>query len=93
MSKLKFIKLVVFFLTSMIIFGMFIAGITIYQKARRSTPKNITINLAQPQGSRIVSTQTSSDMLYLHILGGGLPERIIAIRPSDQSPLATINLN
>lgn len=93
MNKLRLVKLIVFLLTFAIIFGMIMAGMTIYNKVQHpKTAQSILVNLAQPAGSRINAFQTSDGILYLSISGGRLPDRIIALRTSDFSTTATINL-
>ena len=94
MDKLKIVKFMVFILTFLIIFGMIMAGMTIYKKIRHSESKNnIQISLQQPRGSKITDIKTIGDMVVLLINGGGLSDRVILVRTGDQSVAATINLN
>lgn len=88
------IKVLVFFLTFTIIFGMILAGLTIYRKVQH--PRSIEIaqlNLEQPKGSQISDIKTSDGMLHLLISGGQTSDRIISVRTSDHRVAAIINLN
>lgn len=93
MNKLRIVKAIVFLLTFLIIFGMILAGYTIYKKVQHPSQKqNLTINLNQPNGSHISDIKTSDNALYILITGGHQPDRIVAVRSSDLSVSATINL-
>lgn len=93
MNKLRFVKLLVFFLTFAIIFGMVLAGNMIYKKSQKKHPREtVSLNLQQPSGSYISTITSSSDILFIFIKGGKKPDRIIAISPTDYSVTADISL-
>lgn len=94
MNKLKFVKALVFFLTSTIIFGMILASVTIYKKVRRTKPVDaITLNLNLPQNSRITDMKTTDGTIHLLIGNGQKNDRVISVRTDNYSVIAVINLN
>ncbi len=94
MDKLKLVKALVFFLTLTIIFGMILAGVTIYKKTKRTKPAEaITLNLGQPKNSRIADIKTSDGAIHLLISDERKNDRIISVSTADYSVIAVINLN
>ena len=94
MDKLKFVKALVFFLTATIIFGMILAGVTIYKKVKHTkSAETVTLNLNQPQNSRIADIKTTDGAIHLLIANGQKNDRVISVRTSDYSTIAVINLN
>lgn len=95
MNKLRLVKLLVFFLTFVLIFGMILAGQIIYRKAsQKQNGDNImSLNLNQPKGSYLVDYKVNSDMIVMHIKGGNSGERLISVDAKGKAIIATINLN
>ncbi len=95
MSKLQLVKLLVFCLSFAIIFGMILAGRTIYQQVKRAGGDKMSsmINLNQPQGSSIVDYKTDAGIVVIHLKGGRLGERLISVDVKGKNVLSTITLN
>lgn len=94
MDKLKFVKFLVLFLTMLIIFGMMAAGFEIYKKSRSTvSPSDMLLNLEQPKGSYIEETIVDNGIMYLHIKGGNLSDRIISVDLAKYTILSSIRIN
>lgn len=91
--KLRLVKVLVFFLTFAIVFGMVLAGQMIYKKAhKKANLETISLNLQQPVGSYISEVISSPDTLFLFVKGGKKSDRMLAISQSDYSVVAEISL-
>lgn len=95
MDKLKIIKIVVFVMTFLLIFGTLYAfGLIYKQTTHKSSPAQATsINLNQTKGSYIAALSSNGNELYLLIKGGGLSDRIISFDTKNQSIVSTLTLN
>lgn len=96
MNKLRLVKLLVFFLTFVLIFGMILAGQMIYRKvtATQRTSGTVTnLNLNQPKGSYLVDYRINDNIIVLHLKGGNTSERLISVDAKGKAVLATIELN
>ena len=94
MDRLKAIKIIVVFLTFLLIFGMLSAVGIIFQKTNSSGTEVITQNLNQPKGSRIESFKLHNDNLYMLIKNGDTSDRIIIINTKNpKSTPSIININ
>ena len=94
MDKLKFVKFLVLFLTMLIIFGMMAAGFEIYKKSRSTvSPSDMLLNFEQPKGGYIEETIVDNGIMYLHIKGGNLSDRIISVDLAKYTILSSIRIN
>lgn len=92
MNKLKFIKIIVFVMTFLLIFGIICAGMIIVKK--HSLPKTAAeISLRQPAGSHIADYKIDGGKLYVLVKGKKISDRIIVVDSSSQTILATIKNN
>lgn len=91
MDKLKIVKLIVFLLTFLLIFGIIVAGGTIYKKVSRKTP-DTSITLNQPKGSYIADYKINEDSLYILIKGGKKEDRILIVSTISPAKQTTISL-
>lgn len=92
MNKLKFIKIIVFIMTFLLIFGIISAGMIIVNKHKK--PKLASeINLQQPAGSHIADYKIDNKNLYILVKGKKISDRIIIIDSSTQTFLTTIKNN
>lgn len=93
MNRLKFVKIIVFFLTFLLFFGALTALGTIYKKISNTTPiPNIKLN--QPKGSFIADYKIEQDSIFILVKGGGDSDRILITNISDnKQPVATIKIN
>lgn len=92
MDKLKIVKLIVFLLTFLLIFGIIVAGGTIYKKVSRKKPEaNISLN--QPKGSYIADYKINEDLVYILIKGGKNEDRILIVSQSSPDKQTTITLS
>ena len=90
MNKLKLMKIIVFILTFLLIFGMICAGSIVYKKISPKSVISEDISLNQPKGSSIVDYRFNNDKLYLLIKGGNLADRIVVFNPEKQQIEASI---
>lgn len=97
MDKLKFVKLIVFFLTFLLILGIIVAGTTIYKKAAKPSSsvlnagQTVALNLNQPAGSTIADFRLKGDRLFVLVKGGNLSDRIVVIDQPSSAIITTIN--
>jgi len=89
MNKLKLVKLIVFFLSFLLIFGFLTAANIIYQKTQNSSSSDTTI-IKQPQNSHIADYQATDKNIVLLIRGGNLPDRVISV---DHKGHISANIN
>ncbi len=95
MDKLKIIKIVVFIMTFLLVFGtLYALGLLYKQTSHISSPAQAsTVNLNQTKGSYIAALSSNDNELYLLIKGGGLSDRIITFDTKNQSIISTLTLN
>ena len=89
MNKLKLIKIIVFFLTFMIFFGILISAGIIYKRITKTEIVS-EISLNQPSGSYIDSYKVDNQNIYVMIKGGNVSDRIIVINQSSKNIISTI---
>ena len=92
MNKLRLIKLIVFIMTFMLIFGFLYAMGLIYKKASH-TQEQTTINLNQPSGSKIYDYQVNNGNIYVLLKGGNISDRLIVIDAKTQNIVSSIKTN
>ena len=92
MDKLKLIKLIVFILTFLLVFGILSAAGIIYRQVSQ-TPAAKDISLAQPAGSYIDGYTVNDGKLYILIKGGRTLERIAVVNPSSAEKPVFITLD
>lgn len=94
MDKLKLIKMSVFILTFLLIFGtLSILGI-LFQKSRNTeTALPPQISLQEPRGSLIKQINQEDGKLYMLVIGGGDEDRIIIFDTLNGKKLSTIKIN
>ena len=90
MNKLKLMKLIVFLLTFLLLFGMICAGSIVYKKVSLKPVANEDLSLDQPKGSSIVHYHFNNDKLYILIKGGNLADRIVVFNPEKRQIETTI---
>ena len=93
MNKLKLIKIVVFILTFLLIFGLLSVLGLLFQKNKKVsfvTEKEISLN--EPYGSTITGSELNDNLLYLTVKQGGEADRIIIFDPSQGKIISKINL-
>lgn len=89
MDKLKFIKLIVFILTFLLVFGILVAAASIYKKTTRNKTLS-DISLMQPAGSYIADYRVDNGNIYILVKGGKTADRIVIINQASQTVAATI---
>lgn len=78
MDKLKLVKITVFVLTFLLIFGTLMLLGGIYKKTRKQVPvSTASVSLSQPKGSEIADFKVDNKQIYVLIKKGGLPDRIV----------------
>jgi len=92
MSGLKIIKFAVFFMTSVLLFGLILCLQIIYEKNHKSSVNFENIDLQQPFDSKIKNIVAGDKDLYIMLEGGGLGERIAVYSPEKQKVLYFINV-
>lgn len=92
MDKLKFIKLIVFILTFLLVFGILVAAASIYKKATRNKTLS-DISLMQPVGSYIADYRVDNDNIYILVKGGKTADRIVIINQASQTVATTVKTN
>lgn len=96
MDKLKIIKIIVYFLTFLLIFGSLVLLGSLYKKTH--TPKDIPLheiryNLDQPRGSTISQYTFDKPNLYILVKNGGLSDRIIIYNTEKAQITGTVQIN
>ena len=92
MNKLLFVKIIVCFLTFLLVFGSFTALRTIYKKVNtQPTETNIVLN--QPKNSYIANYKIEKNDIYLHIKNKEKSDKIIIVDKLGKTPNITITLS
>ena len=91
MNKLKLIKLIVIFLSFLLISGFVTAAGIIYKKVSHH-PSTIQTEIKQPDGTFILKAKLVEDNLLLHLRGGSQPDRILLIDPQSGNISSSIKL-
>ena len=95
MNKLLFIKILVCFLTFLLVFGAFSALRTIYIKVNEK-PKVSDILLDQPKNSYISDFKIEKNDILILVRGkkdSSISDRIIIVDKYGKTPNITINLS
>ncbi len=92
MNKLLFIKIIVCFLTFLLVLGAFTALGTIYKKIN-TKPKETNIALNQPKDSYIANYKIERDDIYLHIKNKNKSDKIIIVNKFGKTPNITITVS
>lgn len=93
MNKLKAIKIIVFFLTFLMVFAtLFLLGTMV--KKMKSTPQSFAeiVSLEQPAGSSIESIFFNNNNAYLLIKNGGMADRVL-ILDKEHKLISTIKID
>ena len=89
MDKLKFVKLVVFVITFLLIFGTMLLLTRLYKKGNvKKWPE--VVSLGQPEGSVIKKITDANRYLYMHIAEGGKSDRVVVIDAEKGKIISTI---
>ena len=91
MNKLKLIKLIVVFLSLLLISGFVTAAGIIYKKVSKNSLPTQT-EIVQPFGSQIFKAKLVDGSILLHRRGGSQPDRILLIDPQNGNIKSSINL-
>lgn len=78
MNKLLFVKVIVCFLTVLLVLGALAALGTVYKKVTQK-PKETNIVLNQPKNSYIADYKIEKNDIYIHIKGKGMSDKIIIV--------------
>lgn len=92
MNKLLFMKIIVCFLTFLLVFGAFTALGTIYKKIN-TKPKETNIILNQPKGSYIANYKIEKNDIYIHLKNKETSDKIIIVDKFGKTPNITITVS
>ena len=95
MNKLLFIKILVCFLTFLLVFGAFSTLGTIYKKVNEK-PKTTDISLDQPKNTYIADFKIEKNdivILVKGIAGSNISDKIVIIDKLGKTPKITLNLS
>lgn len=94
MDKLKLIKMIVFILTFLLVFGSLVFLGSLFKKVNTThadIPAEVSLN--EPIGSSIRTIKTRDNMMYIMVKDGGKPDRIIMFDTLKGQKLSTISIN
>ena len=96
MDKLKLLKILVAFLSFLLVFVILSAATIIYQKLKNNSansPQNMqTVHLKEPFGSSINSMLEHNGYIYFLVKDGGRADRIVVFDPKTQQKVLRIVL-
>lgn len=92
MNKLLFVKILVCFLTVLLVFGAFTALGTIYKKVNEKA-ENSTIVLNQSKNSYIADYKIEKNDIYIHVKEKNTPDKLIIVDKFAKKPNITIILS
>ena len=92
MNKLLFVKIIVCFLTVLLVLGAFSALGTIYKKVN-TKPKETNINLNLSKTSYINNYKIEKNDIFLHIKNPKESDKIIIVDKYGKNPNITITLS
>lgn len=93
MDKLKIIKIVVVFMTFILVLGSLLLLTSVYKKVNKKTPQMLeNISLNQPAESRINNILEHNDYIYILVKDGGQADRIIIFNPKEGKKVSTISI-
>lgn len=92
MNKLLFLKIIVCFLTFLLVLGALFALGTIYQKITQK-PKETNIVLNQPKDSYIAGYKIEKNDIYIHIKGKNISDKIIIVDKFGKKQNITLTLS
>ena len=94
MLKLKILKAVVFILTFLLIFGIVVLASRLSGGLKKKTAaRPVSVALGEPEGSEIGAVAAAGNNLYIPVLGGGRPDRVIIFDTETYRTISTININ
>ena len=94
MDKLKIIKITVFILTFLLVFGSLVfLGSLFKQTHSKSSILPANINFSEPLGSSIKNIFSADKLLYITVEGGGYSDRVILFNPATGQKISTVSLN
>ena len=92
MNKLLFVKILVCFLTVLLVLGAFTALGTIYKKVNEK-PKETLITLNQSKNSYIADYKIEKIEIYVHVKEKNISDKIIIVDKFGKNPNITITLS
>ena len=92
MNKLRLVKIIVFLMTFLIVFGSLMFLTVIYKKSQPKPIEYTETSLSQPKGSSIDNIISHNEQLNILIKGGGLADRIIIYDTQRMQKITTIKL-
>jgi len=93
MNRLLLLKIIVFFMTFLLVFGLLAALGVVFQKSRHQIPEQQTFSLNEPKGSAIAKTEVHETLLYLTLTGGGPSDRIVVFDTASGQTILKLTLN
>lgn len=88
MNQLRIVKILVFILTTMLIFGF----VMLFQTIAQPPAKSFSISVSEPTGSEIKQIHADSQKVYILIKGGGMPDRIKAFNHHNGKEIFNLNI-
>ncbi|MBE6467186.1 MAG: hypothetical protein E7004_01150 [Alphaproteobacteria bacterium] len=95
MNKLLFVKIIVCFLTFLLVLGAFSALGTIYKKVNEK-PKTTTIELNQPKNTYIADFKIEKNDIFVLVKGKNgtsVSDKIVIVDKFGKTPNITLNLS
>ena len=93
MNKLKMVKIVVFILTFLLVFGSLKLLGTLFQKTHSAPRLPEEISLDEPAGSTLQKVQIRDNLLYIGVANGGKSDRLIIFDTASGRKVSTISVN
>ena len=93
MNQLRVVKIIVFVLSFLLIFGTLLMVAALFSKSARKTALPSEISLNEPVGSSIVEILSNNKRLYILVKDGGLPDRIVIFDTKNGEVASKIRLN
>ncbi len=92
MNKLLFVKILVCFLTVLLVLGALTALVTIYKKVNEK-PQESLIVLNQSKNSYIADYKIEKNDIYIHIKEKNAPDKLVIVDKFAKTPNITILLS
>lgn len=93
MNQLRLVKIIVFTLTFLLVFGALLVLFKLYSQTGKKTPLPSEISLNEPAGSSIVEIRPNNAELYIVVKDGGLPDRIVIFNTKSGQVASKVRLN
>ena len=93
MNQLRLVKIIVFALTFLLVFGTFLVLFKLYSQTGKKTLIPSEISLNEPVGSSIVEIKPHNTELYIVVKNGGLPDRIVIFNTKNGQVSSKVRLN